>query len=429
MTCETLQNRLLSLADPRRLPDDVRTHVVGCPACRAFHAKLVRLEGLLTAVPVPAASLEAKAALLDRVAVPGPIITRIPTVPRRDSSATIRALVAKTGRWKYVAGLAAGVLLAVGVWVAGGNREPAARAQVAVPHRLLKTEVGRIVALQKAEKPDEKALVLADLASDVRGEARALYLAAQDAEMKKLAGLYEKTVTDGVMKQVANLGPLTPAADRAALVRRLDDKLAADEAEAAGLIAHAPPQSIEGLTRIAKAARAGREALTPGGAARPVPAGEPAPALAPLAADEIRLFRTNLSLLDGLLADGLAVADAQNDLDRAEAYRKTAWTLAAAVRTAAADQVPGLDRVAELSDHLSAVIDQGVVPTLQSARLQTHPGSPGYAELQRVHKLARQDLLETQRALDGGLAFDKSPKIRAARTRLADAAGRIGTPE
>ena len=78
MKCETLQTRLLSVADPRRLPEDVRMHVAGCPACWAFHAKLVRLEGLLAAIPVPPASADAKAALLDQVAAPGPIITRIP---------------------------------------------------------------------------------------------------------------------------------------------------------------------------------------------------------------------------------------------------------------------------------------------------------------------------------------------------------------
>ena len=428
MKCETLQNRLLAVADPRRLPDDVRAHVTECQACRVFHAKLVRLEGLLVAVPVPV-STDAKAALLDQVAAPGPIITRIPTVPRRDSSATIRALVAKTGRWKYVAGLAAGVMLAVCVWLAGGNRQPAATAQAAVPHQLLKSEVGRIVALRNAEKPGDRALVLADLAADLRGEARALYLAAQDAEMKKLAGLYEKTVSEGVVKQVDGLGPLTPVAERAALVRRLDDKLAADEAEATVLAAHAPPQSIEGLTRIAKAARAGREALASGAPVRPASPGESSPALVPLAADEIRLFRANLTLLDGLLADGLAVAAAQNDLDRAEAYRKTAWTLAAAVRAAAADPVPGLDRVAELSDHLSAVVEHGLAPTLATARRQTHPGSPGYTEFLRVHTLARQDLADTQLALNGGSAFDKSAKVRDARARLADAAGCIGTPD
>ena len=425
MKCETLQNRLLTAADPRRLPDDVRAHVAGCPACRAFHAKLVRLEGLLTAIPVPG-SAGAKAALLDRVAEPGPIITRIPTVPRRDSSATLRALVAKTGRWKYVTGLAAGVLLAVGVWIAGGDRKPATVAQAAVPHPLLRSEVGRIVALQKSDKPADKAVVLADLASDLRGEARALYLAAQAAEMKKLAGLYERAVGDGVVRQVERVGDLVPA-ERAALVRRLDDKLAADEAEATELAGRAPPQSVEGLTRIARAARSGREALAKGAPLRPAAPGVSSPAVTPLAADEIRSFRTNLTLLDGLLADGLAVADAQNELDRAEAYRKTAWTLAAAVRTAAADQVP--DRAAELTDHLTVVVESGLAPTLANARLQTHPQSPGYADLVRVHKLTRQDLAEARLALDAGPAFDRSAKVRDARTRLADAVGRIPVPD
>lgn len=424
MKCETLQNRLLTTADPRRLPDDVRAHVTGCPACRAFHAKLVRLEGLLTAIPVPD-SASTKAALLERVSEPGPIITRIPTVRRSDSSATLRALVAKTGRWKYVTGLAAGVLLAVGVWIAGGDRKPTPVAQAAVPHQLLKSEVGRIVALQKADKPADKAVVLADLAGDLRGEARVLYLAAQDAEMKKLAGLYERTVSDGVVKQVDRLGELVPA-ERAALVRRLDDKLAADEAEAAELAGRAPPPSVEGLTRIAKAARAGREALAKGAPLRPASAGTSSPAIVPLAADEIRSFRTNLTLLDGLLADGLAVADAQNELDRAGAYRKTAWTLAAAVRAAAAEQTP--DRAAELTDHLTAVVESGLAPTLANARLQTHPQSPGYADLMRVHKLTRQDLAEARLALDGPV-FDRSAKVRDARARLGDAVGRIPVPE
>src|SRR5579885_2061136 len=92
MNCEAVQNRLLALPDPRRASDELRGHLDGCPACRSFLAAVGRLDELLAAIPVPPPSEEVKAAFLDKVTEAGPIIRRLPVVPRRDSSVTLRAL-------------------------------------------------------------------------------------------------------------------------------------------------------------------------------------------------------------------------------------------------------------------------------------------------------------------------------------------------
>ena len=149
MSCQTVRNKLL-LADPRRLPAGLRDHVGGCDACGGFVAGLARLDDALLALPVPTdpAVKEKFLLALDEA---GPIITRVPTVPRRDS--TLLPALLERGRWRYPAGLAAGIALAVGgVWWA--DRPPAAPpAEVAVRHDLLGKNVRTLVALTRTNDP------------------------------------------------------------------------------------------------------------------------------------------------------------------------------------------------------------------------------------------------------------------------------------
>jgi hypothetical protein len=263
MKCDVVQNRLLALADPRRVPEELRGHLAACDACRAFAALAGRLDGLVAAVPVPPADEAVKLAFLDRLTELGPIIKRIPSFTRAsDSSATLKAVLARTGRWRTLVGLAAGVLVAGGVWWAVSTPDAGPPSATAQRHVLLNKVVRSDAELANAETAPKKLTILAARAQDLREEARDVYLAAQDGEMRTLARWYEATVADGiVLLAEKHLPPHMDLAERKKLVAELDARLATDEAEAARLADQAPPPTRPGLQKIAASAKAGRAKL------------------------------------------------------------------------------------------------------------------------------------------------------------------------
>jgi hypothetical protein len=262
MKCDVVQNRLLALADPRRVPDELRGHVSECEACRTFAALAGRLDELVSAVPVPASDDAVRLAFLEQLTGIGPIIRRMPSFTRSDSSATLKAVLARTGRWRTLAGLAAGVLVAGGIWWAVSRPDATPVASTATKHELLKKVVRHDTALAKAETAPQKMIILAERADDLREEARNMYLAAQDADMRTLARWYDQTVADGIVVLAEkHLPPHMDLAERKKLFADLDARLAADEAEAARLADQAPPPTKPGLLKIAASAKAGRQKL------------------------------------------------------------------------------------------------------------------------------------------------------------------------
>ncbi|OWK37973.1 hypothetical protein [Fimbriiglobus ruber] len=263
MKCEVVQNRLLALPDSHRVPDDLRAHVTTCTGCTAFLATAARLDGLLAALPVPQSSADVKAAFLERVTEAGPVIKRIPTIPRPDSTIDLRAVLMKNGRWKYAGALAASLLIGAGVWVAvGGKRAPGQPETVALKHELLNREVKHFDELANATTPPERIAVWSAVAADLRGEAKALYVAAQEPEMRALARMYEKAVREGVVAQAELLSPAPmPTAEKREALTEAANRLTEAEAEATSLAATAPPQSKNALLAIAKTAKDGKTKL------------------------------------------------------------------------------------------------------------------------------------------------------------------------
>ena len=152
----------------------------------------------------------------------------------------------------------------------------------------------------------------------------------------------------------------------------------------------------------------------------------PAPVLA---ADRLRLLHANRDLLEDLLDRGLKVGQADTQLDRADECRLALGTLADALNRATEEPAVDADRVAELTDNLTELVQSGLAPTLAEARAKVRTGSPGAEQLARIETAATTDLtaVRNQFLLDPRLA--RSPKLKTCQERLRDAVAKIAPKE
>jgi hypothetical protein len=246
MTCDDIRDRLLALPDPGRLPLDLRPHLADCGRCRAALAAVAEVDSLVARLPVPAGA--AKAAFLARFDEPPPIIVLAPA-PRRPSRL----------RWQHAAGLAAGVCLAVGGWIA--SRPGPVVVRVGPRHDLLQKEVRHVVALTKAETATDRMGIWADAATDFQGEMKVLHQVAAEYDLDALAKMFGRVVDDGVVAQARKLPPFLNPQERREKLTAAGDKLAAVEADAAALAGTARPAAKQYLERMVRTAKAGKETL------------------------------------------------------------------------------------------------------------------------------------------------------------------------
>ena len=256
MNCDAIRTQVLELPDPRRVPDALRAHLAGCPMCRAWAAEAGRLEGLLARLPVPPAPGDLKTALVDELTAAGPIIRRLPVVPRPAGRSLLTRPVLM-----YAGGLAAAVLVAVGGWLAfrGGGQGDTVKA--GPRHPLLDKLVQRNVALTKADAPSERLAILGGMADDVAGEARAVARVAEAGELADLSDMFRKAVAGGVVKQaeaVADAPGLRPE-ERAAALTAAELKLKMVADDLAQVAEESPPHAQPVLRGIVGTAREGEK--------------------------------------------------------------------------------------------------------------------------------------------------------------------------
>jgi len=261
MNCQTVQNQILGLPDPRELPAALREHVGGCAACQAWARKAARLESLLAQLPVPSAPRQKKEAMIGDLMQAEPVILPMATLATRPSFATV------TGRFlrrnaTYVGGLAAAVLVAIGIYWLWPSKGP--EVVVAPPpqkHPLLEKMVARDTALARANTPTKKLETLDGMADDLASETRGMARIASAAELKQMTGWYEKVVKDGMVKQAGKLPLSMPAADKAKLLEPIAARLNSDATEAEKLSREVPPDAQPALKRMADTAREGEKSL------------------------------------------------------------------------------------------------------------------------------------------------------------------------
>ena len=137
------------------------------------------------------------------------------------------------------------------------------------------------------------------------------------------------------------------------------------------------------------------------------------------AAERLRLHRANRTLLTDLVGSGVRLAGADSPVARAEACQQTARAVGIAVRRAA--EANDADRVAELGDHLDALVRDGLVPVLDDATRTVPAESPDAARLRAVRAGASADLDATEAALPPG----DDATGRALRARLHELRERL----
>ena len=264
MNCQAIQNQILGLPDPRELTPALREHVLTCSACQAWARGAARLESLLEHLPVPPAPREKKEILLGELMQADPVILPMPTPATRPGLGAVAVTFLRRNA-SYVGGLAAAVLVAVGVYRLWPNTQVQPERPIATQrHPLLQKMVAGNTDLARANTAPKKLEVLGGMADAIATDTRGMARLASGAELRQMAGWYDDVVKDGMVPQAGKLPIDMPAAERAKLLNGLADRLAADAVAAEQLSREAPQDAQPALQRMATTARAGEQALRKG---------------------------------------------------------------------------------------------------------------------------------------------------------------------
>ena len=416
MSCQTIQRRLFTLADPDRVPASVRNHLAECASCRELHRRISSIEHHAPLLVVPP-SPYAKAALLRKIRT-GPTV--------RDRIFRFTDHIPETfrhpGRRQLTgASLAAAALLFIvlGIRLMPGtpdaSPDPGPLVQYQAPSdRFLSNVVDRQLTLAEASKPRPQTETLANLADDLNGAAQTLARATEPGDsLVVVSGWYEQVV----QVEVKRAGKL-PAAERPVVLVPLAQRL--ERAAAMADIAAHDLQAGEEhpLRKMAASARTAKEQLIalnrqdagllpkieiPApvasasaafgrtvirnwhlptltvGAAAMMPPPMPSPN------EELRRFQLNREVLKALVEGSLQLAQEEDPVQRAAHCGNIAKSLAEAIQKAASDREGA--RVAELGRILRDQVQRGVAGNLKAAIRESAPaGSTRDQNIQQVVK-------------------------------------------
>lgn len=362
MNCTIIQRRLLGAEDPAHPPDEVQAHLDGCPCCREWQHVLLQLEQQVPLLPVPAS--DSRAEFLQRLlhtpaagTVNGtgpPLKIRVPELVRqRAQPVGPRPLSAALRHWMPLAGVAAALLLIVIGW----------RELVPQPQR------GAVAAAKPAGPDPLVASVMAYHLRLVR-EPRA------NVRTEVLVALHRDLV-----RETQNLRH-TP--DSQKVVQTLESL---QDLVMKSLRGPTPPNFLA--------------------------AGHSTPS--PATVERMLQLQQNQLVLTKVVTNCVQLADKDDPLERAAGCKDLVKQLAEEITEAANQGQPG--RAVEMSDHLCAVLEQGVAGNLNAYR-ETKPlvGSV----MQRNLAEAGTWAVEASKDLEEQLAVSNSPEVRRARKKIQD---------
>jgi hypothetical protein len=265
MNCQTVQHKILSLADPRHVPEALLTHVAECPGCRAWAEQVARLEGLLEQLPVPPAPNDKKSQLIDELTREGATATLLVAPPRSRSTGsgatTLRMFFQRNAT--LIGGLAAALLLALGAWwsFSGKNGQPNITASTP-NHPFLEEMVEFNVALAKADTPAKKLQVIGMGATNISSQARSLSRVVGPEDLQAIARWFDSVVKAELLRQAEKLSPqaMTPKELKDEF-GALAAKLGTTATETEKMLNEVSPEAKPALQRIVDTARDGQKKL------------------------------------------------------------------------------------------------------------------------------------------------------------------------
>lgn len=144
----------------------------------------------------------------------------------------------------------------------------------------------------------------------------------------------------------------------------------------------------------------------------------------PLTAEiQVKQFKSNRILIQSLVDHGIDLSNADNPLQRAEACRQTARTLAYSLERAADEGDP--DRVAEFAGLFTQVIRDGLVPNLTKAKQMIVPESPDAKRLRKVNDQAKSDLDGVLKSIPTSGRVGDNDKVKSALAAIQELAVKL----
>lgn len=256
MNCDLCRRYLLATEEPAQPTGPAALHLAGCPVCRAWHARLVAVEGDLTKLPVPDSSA-ARARFLRRVRGTtrrGPVIAPRRWQPSVQERARRKLSVAMA--------LAASLLVFAGGWWAWQQPQKPAAPQDSVA-RWEKEHVAD--PLRQAQSPRERVALLSRTAEDVQRDLfRAVDTKSTDADgLTYLAQCYRTVVETHLIREATALSESLNADERREVLGPLVARLVEMESMASQRASaqDTPKQSVAPLRAVAQAAAQGRDRI------------------------------------------------------------------------------------------------------------------------------------------------------------------------
>jgi hypothetical protein len=138
----------------------------------------------------------------------------------------------------------------------------------------------------------------------------------------------------------------------------------------------------------------------------------------PNARERAELFKKNRPLIERLIEKTVESSRTPNDyVKQADTYYKVLFDFSNEIKKARDSREN--DRVQELTDHLTTLLEKGLMPTLKQARLQVEGGT-GEEEFQKV----KAELLEQLEALLAVMSDTPvKPSLETAKARLNEISG------
>ena len=253
MNCTVIQRRLLLAEHPEQPPADIKSHLAQCPACRAWHRRLVQMERLIPQLPVPPST--AKETFLERMKEEGGGMK--PNALVHPSSFRLPPFKKERGLRKLSVAfaMAASLLVFALAWWSWPHNPP-------VPPDLSRIEQAkleqRLSGSLLVDTPKERVLRLAKLAEEIHGEARELM--DNSDRVEQWAIFYTRIVGQHLIEHARQL----PPADLQTVLPDIALRLAKAESEATRFETQckaAAPRSAAAFHRIALVSQKGERDL------------------------------------------------------------------------------------------------------------------------------------------------------------------------